>query len=107
MADDRIKLGVLWKNISRTGNKPYLSGRVQHDSLEAAVNLLRSGGRFLVLSNNKRPDKKDPDCVLFVVPEQERSQSSAAGAVPPQQPPTASNANRGGYQARAPRNGGR
>ena len=72
MDDDKIKLGVLWKNVSRNGNKPYLSGRVQEDNIEAAVQLMRKGGRFLVLSNTKRPDKQDPDCVLFVVPEPER-----------------------------------
>jgi hypothetical protein len=72
MADDKIKLGVLWKNVSREGKKPYLSGRVQQDTLDAAVELLRDGGRFLILSNTKRPDKQDPDCVLFVVPEPER-----------------------------------
>ncbi len=71
MDDEKIKLGVLWKNVSRKGNKPYLSGRVQQDSLDAAVQLLRDGGRLLVLSNTKRPDKQDPDCVLFVVPERE------------------------------------
>jgi hypothetical protein len=69
MTDDKIKLGVLWKQVSREGNKPYLSGRVDHDGLDAAVALLRRGGRFLVLSNKKRPEKQDPDCVLFVVPE--------------------------------------
>jgi hypothetical protein len=72
MDDDKIKLGVLWKNVSRNGKKPYLSGRVQQDSIEAAVQLMRQGGRLLVLSNTKRPDKQDPDCVLFVVPERER-----------------------------------
>ncbi len=72
MADDKIKLGVLWKNVSREGKQPYLSGRVQQDTLDAAVELLRNGGRFLVLSNKKRPDKQDPDCQLFVVPERER-----------------------------------
>ena len=71
MDDDKIKLGVLWKNVSRKGNKPYLSGRVHQDTLDAAVGLMRAGGRFLILSNTKRPDKQDPDCVLFVVPERE------------------------------------
>ena len=71
MDDDKIKLGVLWKNVSRKGNKPYLAGRVQQDTLDAAVRLMRAGGRFLILSNTKRPDKQDPDCVLFVVPERE------------------------------------
>ena len=71
MDDDKIRLGVLWKNVSRKGNKPYLAGRVQQDTLEAAVRLMRAGGRFLILSNTKRPDKQDPDCVLFVVPERE------------------------------------
>ncbi len=107
MTDDRIKLGVLWKNVSRNGNKPYLSGRVQQDSLDAAVDLLKSGGRFLVLSNNKRPDKKDPDCVLFVVPEQSRSQSHDPGPAPSRQAPAASNAERGGYPARGSRSAGR
>lgn len=72
MDDDKVKLGVLWKNVSRNGKKPYLSGRVQQDNIEAAVRLMRQGGRLLVLSNTKRPDKQDPDCVLFVVPEPER-----------------------------------
>ena len=72
MADDKIKLGVLWKNLSREGNKPYLSGRVDRDNLDAAVDLLRNGGRFLVLTNKKRPDKQDPDCDIFVVPESGR-----------------------------------
>jgi hypothetical protein len=72
MADDKIRLGVLWKNVTREGNKPYLSGRVQRENLDAAVELLRDGGRFLILSNSKRPDKQDPDCVLFVVPEAPR-----------------------------------
>ena len=71
MDDDKIKLGVLWKNVSRNGKKPYMSGRVQQDNIEAAVRLMRQGGRFLVLGNTKRPDKQDPDCVLFVVPEPE------------------------------------
>ena len=72
MQDDKIKLGVLWKQVSRQGNKPYLSGVVQEDTLDDAVGLLRRGGRFLVLSNNKRPEKRDPDCVLFVVPDRGR-----------------------------------
>ena len=69
MTNDKIKLGVLWKQVSREGNKPYLSGVVDRDGLEAALDLLRRGGRLLGLSNKKRPDKRDPDCVLFVVPE--------------------------------------
>ncbi len=91
MADDKIKLGVLWKNVSREGNKPYLSGRVQPENLDAAVQLLRDGGRFLVLSNKKRPDKQDPDCELFVVPEPERREErrSAAPATPPPATPAA------------------
>jgi hypothetical protein len=76
MDDDRIKLGVLWKNVSRD-NKPYLSGRVQQDNLDAAVQLLRDGGRFLVLGNTKRPDKQDPDYQLLVVPERERNDGGA------------------------------
>ena len=91
MADDKIKLGVLWKNLSREGNSPYLSGRVQEDNLDAAVTLLRNGGRFLVLSNKKRPDKQDPDCELFVVPEPERREGrpAATPAAPRQVTPTA------------------
>ena len=91
MTDDKIKLGVLWKNLSREGKKPYLSGRVDRDNLDAAVQLLRDGGRFLVLTSKKRPDKQDPDCEIFVVPEPARreerggtapgSQSRAAPAV--------------------------
>ena len=73
MADDKIKLGVLWKHVSRKGSKPYLSGRVQEDRLEAAVTLLRQGGRLLVLSSVKRPDKQDPDCELFVIPARDGS----------------------------------
>jgi len=80
MDDDKIKLGVLWKNLSRKGNKPYLAGRVQQETLDAAVDLMRAGGRFLILSNNKRPDKQDPDCVLFVVPERESPQAPRAQA---------------------------
>ncbi|HVM94965.1 MAG TPA: hypothetical protein VMT89_01195 [Candidatus Acidoferrales bacterium] len=76
MNDDRIKLGVLWKNVSQKGNKPYLSGRVQEENIDEAVGLLKRGGRLLILSNTKRPDKKDPDCVLYVVPD--RSQAEAA-----------------------------
>ena len=79
MTDDKIKLGVLWKNVSRNGKKPYLSGRVQQDNIEAAVELIRNGGRLLILSNAKRPDKQDPDCVLFVVPEPERRDDRGSG----------------------------
>ncbi len=104
--DDRVKLGVLWKNISRTGNKPYLSGRVQADGLEAAFELLRSGGRFLVLSNNKRPDKKDPDCVLFVVPDQERGEHREPAPQQPRQT-SATSSQRSNYAARTPRSAGR
>jgi hypothetical protein len=79
MTDDKVRLGVLWKQVSREGNKPYLSGRVEQGALDDAIELLRRGARLLVLSNRKRPDKKDPDCVLFVVPDKappaERSQS--------------------------------
>jgi hypothetical protein len=64
MNDDKIKLGVLWKN---TG-------------LDAAVAELRKGGRFLVLKNTKRPDKRDPDCVLYVVPD--RNPQAPAPAAP-------------------------
>jgi hypothetical protein len=80
MTDDKIKLGVLWKNLSREGNKPYLSGRVQQDNLDAAAQVLREGGRFLVLSSKKRPDKQDPDYELFVVPELERRSEHPAAA---------------------------
>ena len=84
MADDKIRLGVLWKNVTREGNKPYLSGRVQRENLDAAVDLLRDGGRFLILSNTKRPDKQDPDCVLFVVPAASRRDAAEErGAAPP------------------------
>lgn len=68
MEDDKVKLGVLWKHVSRDGLKKYLTGSTRNDSLDAAIALLRRGGRLLVLSNNKRPGKKDPDCELFVVP---------------------------------------
>lgn len=80
MTDDKIKLGVLWKNLSREGKKPYLSGRVQADNLDAAVQLLRGGGRFLVLPNQKRPDKQDPDCAIFVVPESARREKRGGSA---------------------------
>lgn len=83
MTDEKIKLGVLWKNISREGKTPYLSGRVQRENLDAAVRLLQDGGRFLVLSNKKRPDRQDPDCDLFVVPEPERREERPAGAPAP------------------------
>src|SRR5260370_19163876 len=73
MTDDKIKLGVLWKQVSREGNKPYLSGVADRDGLDAAVALFRRGGRFLVLGNKKRPGKRDPHCVLFVVAERNRS----------------------------------
>jgi hypothetical protein len=82
MTDDKIKLGVLWKNLSREGKKPYLSGRVQEDNLDAAVQLLREGGRFLVLTNKKRPDKQDPDCEIFVVPERGRHEKGGAPSPP-------------------------
>ena len=82
MVDDKIKLGVLWKNLSRDGNKPYLSGRVQRDNLDAAVQLLREGGRFLILTNQKRPNKQDPDCEIFVVPEpRQRAERTQAAPV--------------------------
>ena len=69
MANDRIKLGVLWKHDGKDGKKPFLSGAVRAESMEAAIALMRDGGRLLVLSNvGKRPDKRDPDCELFVVP---------------------------------------
>jgi hypothetical protein len=80
MTDDKIKLGVLWKNLSREGNKPYLSGRVDRDNLDAAVQLLRAGGRFLILTNKKRPDKQDPDCEIFVVPEPGRREERSGAA---------------------------
>jgi hypothetical protein len=95
MTDDKIKLGVLWKNLSREGKTPYLSGRVQQDNLDAAVQLLRDGGRFLVLSNKKRPDKHDPDCEIFVVPEPERREARAdAPPVTPRHAPAAADQNR-------------
>ncbi len=102
MDDDKIKLGVLWKNVSRKGNKPYLSGRVQQDSLDAAVQLMRAGGRFLILGNTKRPDKQDPDCVLFVVPEREPQESRSPP--PSRATPTAERStSRPGSAARGPR----
>jgi hypothetical protein len=97
MDDDKIKLGVLWKNLSRNGKKPYLSGRVQQDNLEAAVQLMRQGGRFLVLNNTKRPDKQDPDCVLFVVPEPERRDDRIS-----RDPDTRSNASPEADRSQAP-----
>jgi len=104
MDDDKIKLGVLWKNLSRNGKKPYLSGRVQQDNIEAAVQLMRQGGRLLVLSNTKRPDKQDPDCVLFVVPEPER-RDAGRGDAPPQSrvAPAERTSLRAGPEARRPR----
>jgi hypothetical protein len=69
MANERIKLGVLWKHDGKDGKKPFLSGALRAESLESAIALMRDGGRLLVLANaNKRPDKRDPDCELFVVP---------------------------------------
>ncbi len=99
MTDDKIKLGVLWKNLSREGKKPYLSGRVQADNLDAAVQLLRDGGRFLVLSNQKRPDKQDPDCELFVVPEPQ-PREKRGGTVPVTQRRAAPAAEQSGQRMR-------
>ena len=87
MADDKIKFGVLWTNVSREGNKRYLSGRVEHDNIDAAVALLSRGGRLLILSSKKRPDKRDPDCVLFVVPEKSQSAEADGGRVDPSRRP--------------------
>jgi hypothetical protein len=94
MTDDKIKLGVLWKNLSREGKKPYLSGRVQEDNLDAAAQVLREGGRFLVLSSKKRPDKQDPDYELFVVPELERRAERPAAAVGERRPSPGAEQNR-------------
>lgn len=67
---DMLKLGVLWKRTTRQGNRPFLAGPVCGEAIEAAVALLRQGGRFLVLANqHKRDGKNDPDCTLFVVPD--------------------------------------
>jgi hypothetical protein len=99
MTDDKIKLGVLWKNLSREGKKPYLSGRVDRDNLEAAVKLLRDGGRFLVLTNKKRPDKQDPDCEIFVVPEPLRREQRS-GATPVSQRRGATGVEPGGQRTR-------
>ena len=107
MADDMIKLGVLWKNVSRNGNKPYLSGRVQQENLDAAVERIRNGGRLLILGNNKRPEKNDPDCILFVVPEQERQPGNHSGAPPARTSNQPSGGTRGNYQGRPSRSGGR
>ena len=96
MADEMIKLGVLWKNVSRNGNKPYLSGRVDQDNLDAAVDLLRDGGRFLILSNKKRPNKQDPDCQLFVVPE--RREETSRTPPPTEQRPARPRSNPGVQQ---------
>jgi hypothetical protein len=94
MTDDKIKLGVLWKNVSREGNKPYLSGRVQQDNLDAAAQVLREGGRFLVLSSKKRPDKQDPDYELFVVPEPEQRGERPGAAAATRQAAAAAEQNR-------------
>lgn len=69
MNDDKLRFGVLWENLSRNGGSRYFSGRVQQDTLEEAVERLREGGRLLMLGNKKRPDRRDPDYTLFVVPE--------------------------------------
>jgi hypothetical protein len=82
MTDDKIKLGVLWKQLGRDGKTPYMSGRVQADNIDAAMAELRKGGRFLVLRNNKRPDKRDPDCVLFVVPDRGADTQPSAQMAP-------------------------
>jgi hypothetical protein len=95
MSDDKIKLGVLWKNLSREGKKPYLSGRVDRDNLDAAVQLLR----ILVLTNKKRPDKQDPDCEIFVVPEAGRGEKRSKVAPVNQQRATPA-AEQGGQRTR-------
>jgi hypothetical protein len=99
MSDDNIKLGVLWKNLSKEGKEPYLSGRVQQDSLEAAVQLLREGGRFLILTNKKRPDKQDPDCEIFVVPDRGRREEGSESA-PVAQRRAAPGVDQGGQRTR-------
>ena len=86
--DGRVKLGVLWKHVSSKDNTPFLSGRVQEDSLDAAVALLRLGGTLLLVTNNKRPDKKDPDCQLFVMPDRAATESAAAPSPPSKQSPS-------------------
>lgn len=68
MENDKIKLGVLWKHVSRDGTRKYLTGSVRNENLDEALALMRDGGRLLVLGNEKRPGKQDPDCALFVVP---------------------------------------
>jgi hypothetical protein len=70
MSNDMVKLGVLWKRMTREGNRPFLTGPVRDDGIDAAVALLRKGGRFLVVANKtKREGRNDPDCELFVVPD--------------------------------------
>lgn len=82
-SDGKIKLGVLWKNVSQKGNKPYLAGRVQEDNIDAAMALMKRGGRLLILSATKRPDKKDPDCLLFVVPDRAAGDTTPTKQSPP------------------------
>lgn len=70
MSDEMVKLGVLWKRMTREGNRPYLTGPVRSAGIDAAVELLRKGGRLLVVANtSKREGRNDPDCELFVVPD--------------------------------------
>lgn len=82
MEDNKVKLGVLWSKVTREGGRKYLSGAIRGDGLEKAIELMRKGGRLLVLSNTKRPGKQDPDCELFVVP-----QAAEAQPAPRKSPP--------------------
>ena len=38
MIDDNIKLGVPWKNLSKEGKKPHLSGRAQETTWRRPCN---------------------------------------------------------------------
>ena len=46
------------------------------------MQLLREGARFLILTSKKRPDKQDPDCEIFVVPDRGRQEERGESTPP-------------------------
>ena len=72
MASDRIRIGGLWKQTSKTGLN-YLSGKLGQ-------------ARLLIFQNDSKRDENSPDHTMYLVPDERQSEGiegrSEPGAAP-------------------------
>lgn len=71
---DLIRFASLWTNTDKNGAR-YMSGQIDAEAIDRAVEILRAGGRLLVLTNSQRKTDRHPTAHVYAAPRKEGTES--------------------------------